>query len=123
MHMDDTGVIGVKNVTMNEAHFVGHFPGEPIMPGVLQIEAMAQTGAVFALNTVDKPEDYLTIFLKIEQARFKNKVIPGDTIIFKIILDAPIRRGLCQMSGYAFVNNQIVMEAELLAQIVKKSNI
>lgn len=120
MHMDDKGIIGVKNVTMNESFFVGHFPDEPLMPGVLQIEAMAQCGGIFALKTVPDPENYLTLFLKIEQARFKNKVVPGDTLVFRIILDAPIRRGICQMTGYAYVNNQVVMEAQLLAQIVKK---
>jgi UDP-3-O-[3-hydroxymyristoyl] N-acetylglucosamine deacetylase/3-hydroxyacyl-[acyl-carrier-protein] dehydratase len=90
------------------------------MPGVLQIESMAQCGGIFALSTVPDPENYLTLFLKIEQARFKNKVVPGDTIVFKIKLTAPIRRGICQMTGHAYVNNQIVMEADLLAQIVKK---
>ncbi len=120
LQMDDQGIIGLKNVTMNESFFVGHFPDEPIMPGVLQIEAMAQCGGIFALSTVADPENYLTLFLKIEQARFKNKVVPGDTIVFKIKLLAPIRRGICQMIGHAYVNNQIVMEAELLAQIVKK---
>jgi UDP-3-O-[3-hydroxymyristoyl] N-acetylglucosamine deacetylase / 3-hydroxyacyl-[acyl-carrier-protein] dehydratase len=120
LEMDEQGIIGLKNVTMNESFFVGHFPDEPIMPGVLQIEAMAQCGGIFALSTVPDPENYLTLFLKIEQARFKNKVVPGDTIVFKIKLNSPIRRGICQMTGYAYVNNQIVMEAELLAQIVKK---
>jgi UDP-3-O-[3-hydroxymyristoyl] N-acetylglucosamine deacetylase / 3-hydroxyacyl-[acyl-carrier-protein] dehydratase len=120
LEMDDKGIIGLKNVTMNESFFVGHFPDEPLMPGVLQIEAMAQCGGIFALSTVPDPENYLTLFLKIEQARFKNKVIPGDTLVFKILLTAPIRRGICQMTGQAFVNNQVVMEAELLAQIVKK---
>ncbi len=120
LQMDDKGIIGVKNVTMNESFFVGHFPDEPIMPGVLQIEAMAQCGGIFALKSVPDPENYLTLFLKIEQARFKNKVVPGDTLVFKINLNSPIRRGLCQMTGYAYVNNQIVMEAVLLAQIIKK---
>ncbi len=120
LEMDEKGIIGLKNVTMNESFFVGHFPDEPLMPGVLQIEAMAQCGGIFALKTVPDPENYLTLFLKIESARFKHKVVPGDTLIFKIILTAPIRRGICQMSGYAYVNNQIVMEADLLAQLVKK---
>ena len=122
LHMDEKGIIGLKNVTMNESFFIGHFPNEPLMPGVLQIEAMAQCGGIFALKTVPDPENYLTLFLKIENARFKNKVVPGDTIIFKTELMAPIRRGLCQMHGTAFVNNQVVMEADLLAQIVKKDN-
>ena len=120
LEMSENGIIGLKNVTMNESFFVGHFPDEPLMPGVLQIEAMAQCGGIFALQTVPDPENYLTLFLKIERARFKHKVVPGDTLIFKIELTAPIRRGICQMIGYAYVNNQIVMEAELLAQLVKK---
>jgi UDP-3-O-[3-hydroxymyristoyl] N-acetylglucosamine deacetylase/3-hydroxyacyl-[acyl-carrier-protein] dehydratase len=112
-------VIGVKNVTMNEPFFVGHFPGEPIMPGVLQIEAMAQVGGVLALKTVPDPENYLTYFLKIEQVKFKQKVVPGDTIVFKLELAEPIRRGLVHMYGQAFVGETLVMEGDMLAQIVK----
>ncbi|HNW90191.1 MAG TPA: bifunctional UDP-3-O-[3-hydroxymyristoyl] N-acetylglucosamine deacetylase/3-hydroxyacyl-ACP dehydratase [Bacteroidales bacterium] len=119
IEMDDKVVIGTKNVTINEGFFTGHFPGKPVMPGVLQIEAMAQCGGILVLNTVPDPENYLTYFLKIENTRFKKMVVPGDTLVFKLELLEPIRRGICHMQGYAFVNNQVVMEAELLAQIVK----
>lgn len=119
MELSEKHVVGVKNVTMNESFFVGHFPGSPVMPGVLQIEAMAQTGGVLVLKTVPDPENYLTYFMKIDNVRFKNKVVPGDTIVFVLELLSPIRRGLCHMSGKAYVGNKVVMEAEMLAQIVK----
>jgi len=115
-------IVGVKNVTMNESFFVGHFPDEPVMPGVLQIEAMAQCGGIFALSAFPDPENYITYFLKIENARFKSKVVPGDTLVFDIHLASPIRRGICHMKGVAYVNGKAVMEAELLAQITKKIN-
>lgn len=112
-------VIGLKNVTMNEPFFEGHFPGEPIMPGVLQVEAMAQTGGILVLKTVPDPENYLTYFMKIEKVKFKQKVVPGDTIVFDLSLLTPIRRGICHMGGKAYVGNKVVMEAEMMAQIVK----
>jgi UDP-3-O-[3-hydroxymyristoyl] N-acetylglucosamine deacetylase / 3-hydroxyacyl-[acyl-carrier-protein] dehydratase len=118
--LTDSHVTGVKNVTMNEWFFQGHFPENPVMPGVMQIEAMAQTGGILALNTVPDPENYWTYFLKIEQARFKQKVVPGDTVIFDLYLTSPIRRGIVQMTGKAYVGDKVVMEAEMLAQIVKK---
>lgn len=114
-------VVGLKNVTMNEQLFQGHFPGSPLFPGVLQIEAMAQTGGVLVLNTVPDPQNWLTLFLKIENARFKNPVTPGDTIIFRCDLLTPIRRGIAQMKGVGMVGEKIVVEAELMAQIVRKN--
>jgi UDP-3-O-[3-hydroxymyristoyl] N-acetylglucosamine deacetylase/3-hydroxyacyl-[acyl-carrier-protein] dehydratase len=121
IHLDENTVTGVKNVTMNEPFFQGHFPGNPILPGVIQIEAMAQTGGILVLNTVENPEDYWTYFLGVDKCRFKRKVIPGDTIIFKCELLAPIKRGIAKMSGQAFVGGQLVMEAEMSASIVKKN--
>ena len=113
-------IIGVKFVNENESYFTGHFPGAPVMPGVLQLETMAQAGGVLILNTVENPEEYLTYFMKIDNAKFKQKVIPGDTIIFRLNLISPIRRGLCHMHGKGFVNGKLVVEADLLAQIAKK---
>lgn len=120
LQMDDNSVVGIKNVTMNEDFFVGHFPEEPVMPGVLQIEAMAQVGGIFVLNTVPDPENYITYFLKIDRVKFKRKVVPGDTIVFRLELLEPIRRGIANMFGQAFVGENLVMEGELLAQIVKQ---
>ena len=120
LEMSDHHVVGLKNVTMNEAFFVGHFPNEPLMPGVLQIEAMAQTGGIFALSQVPDPHNYFTYFLKVENVRFRQKVVPGDTLIFVNKLINPIRRGLCHMHGTVYVGQKIVMEGELLAQIQKK---
>jgi UDP-3-O-[3-hydroxymyristoyl] N-acetylglucosamine deacetylase/3-hydroxyacyl-[acyl-carrier-protein] dehydratase len=116
-------VIGVKNVTLNEEFFKGHFPGEPVMPGVMLIEAMAQCGGVLVLKTVPDPENYLTYFMKIDGVKFKQKVIPGDTVVFSLNLVTPIRRGICHMRGVAYVNNKPVMEAEMMAQIVKVKGI
>ena len=120
LEMSDHHVVGLKNVTMNEPFFVGHFPNEPIMPGVIIIEAMAQTGGIFALSTVPDPQNYYTYFLKVENVRFRNKVVPGDTLIFVNTLLEPIRRGLIHMQGNVYVGNKIVVEGELLAQIIKK---
>lgn len=116
----DDYIVGVKFVKEEEEYFKGHFPSEPVMPGVLQLETMAQTGGVLILNSVKNPQDFLTFFMKIDNAKFKRKVIPGDTIIFRLKLISPIRRGLCHMKGTGFVNNNIVVEAELLAQIAPK---
>lgn len=120
IELSENHVVGVKNVTMNEQFFQGHFPDAPVMPGVLIIEAMAQTGGILALSSVDKPEDYLTYFMKIDKVRFKNKVIPGDTLIFKLELLTPIRRGIVHMSAVAYVGNKIAAEGELMAQIAKE---
>lgn len=112
-------VVGVKNVSANEPFFQGHFPDEPVMPGVLQVEAMAQVGGLLVLSTVDDPEHYSTYFMKIDNVKFRQKVVPGDTLVFHLSLMTPIRRGTAVMKGYAFVGEKIVSEAEFMAQIVK----
>ena len=119
MTLTEDRVVGIKAVTMNEPFFVGHFPGAPVMPGVLQIEAMAQCGGILALSSVPDPENYLTYFIKLDNAKFKQKVVPGDTLIFDLKLISPIRRGIVHMLGRAFVGNTLVCEAELMAQITK----
>lgn len=115
----DNYIVGVKNVTGNEPFFVGHFPQEPVMPGVLQVEAMAQTGGLLVLSTVDDPEKHSTYFMKIDNVKFRNKVVPGDTLIFHVSFMTPLRRGCAIMKGYAFVGEKIVTECEFMAQIVK----
>jgi UDP-3-O-[3-hydroxymyristoyl] N-acetylglucosamine deacetylase / 3-hydroxyacyl-[acyl-carrier-protein] dehydratase len=112
-------IVGIKNVTGNEEIFMGHFPDEPVMPGVMQIEAMAQTGGLLILNTVEEPERYSTYFMKIDNVKFRHKVVPGDTLIFRLDLITEIRRGIVSMKGYAFVGDRIVTEAEFMAQVVK----
>ncbi len=120
LELSDNHVVGMKNVTMNESFFVGHFPDAPVMPGVLQVEAMAQCGGILVLSTVPDPENYLTYFMKMDNVKFKQKVLPGDTLIFKAELITPIRRGICHMQSYGYANGKLVVEAELMAQIAKK---
>ena len=115
----DNFIVGVKNVSGNEPFFQGHFPSEPVMPGVLQVEAMAQVGGLLVLSQVEDPERYSTYFMKIDNVKFRQKVVPGDTLVFHLSLTTPIRRGCAVMKGYAFVGEKIVSEAEFMAQIVK----
>lgn len=114
-----TSIVGVKNITSNEPFFQGHFPQEPVMPGVLQIEAMAQCGGLLVLNTLDEPERWSTYFMKIDNVKFRQKIVPGDTLLFKVDLLAPVRHGISSMKGYVFVGDHIVSEASFTAQIVK----
>ncbi|MCM1310382.1 MAG: bifunctional UDP-3-O-[3-hydroxymyristoyl] N-acetylglucosamine deacetylase/3-hydroxyacyl-ACP dehydratase [Bacteroides sp.] len=119
IEMGSKHIVGVKNVTGNEPFFQGHFPQEPVMPGVLHIEAMAQTGGLLVLSQVDEPERYSTYFMKIDNVKFRQKVVPGDTLIFHVSFQTPLRRGCAIMKGYAFVGEKIVTECEFMAQIVK----
>jgi UDP-3-O-[3-hydroxymyristoyl] N-acetylglucosamine deacetylase / 3-hydroxyacyl-[acyl-carrier-protein] dehydratase len=117
--LDESSIVGIKNVTFNESFFQGHFPDEPVMPGVLMVEALAQTGGLLVLSSVEEPEKYSTYFLKIDKLKFKQKVVPGDTIILKMELADVMRRGIVTMFGQAFVGNKLVLEGEMTAQVVK----
>lgn len=119
IQMTDKYIVGVKNITTNEPFFVGHFPQEPVMPGVLQVEAMAQTGGLFVLARLDEPERYSTYFLKIDNVKFRHKVVPGDTILFRVELTSEMRRGIATMRGLAFLGDKVVSEADFTAQIIK----
>ncbi len=120
IELSDKHIVGVKNVTFNEPFFVGHFPGNPVMPGVLQIEALAQTGGILAINSMSAG-DYDTYFLKIDNCKFKQKVVPGDTMLLRMELASPIRRGICEMKGTVFVGNKVCTEADLVAQLVRRN--
>jgi UDP-3-O-[3-hydroxymyristoyl] N-acetylglucosamine deacetylase / 3-hydroxyacyl-[acyl-carrier-protein] dehydratase len=120
IELDTEHVVGVKNVTINEPFFAGHFPGNPVMPGVLQLEALAQCGGILCIAAMEPGVQYDTYFLKIDNAKFKAMVLPGDTLILKMQLNGPIRRGICDMRGTAFVGSKLVCEADLVAQIIKK---
>jgi len=122
LKMDENEIIGLKMVTYNEPFFQGHFPNNPVMPGVLQLEAMAQTGGIMVLNTLPDPENYVTYFLKIDKAKFRNVVRPGDALVFQIKIIGPVRRGICEMHGVAYVGNKIAAEAEMTAQVVRKKD-
>lgn len=119
IQMTDKYIVGVKNITINEPFFEGHFPQEPVMPGVLQIEAMAQTGGILVLSGLDEPEKYSTYFLKIDNVKFRHKVVPGDTLIFRVEITSPLRRGISTMRGLAFIGDKVVSEANFTAQIIK----
>lgn len=123
IEMEEKHIVGIKNIGFNEYFFQGHFPNNPVFPGVLQLEAMAQTGGILALSTVEDPYNWDTYFLKIDNTKFKKKVVPGDTLIIKMELLSPIRRGLCHMQGTAYVGDTLVSEAELMAQIINRTKL
>ena len=123
IEVSDLMILGLKNVSMNEPFFVGHFPDEPVMPGVLIVEALAQCGGILIMQTVDNPKEYSSYFLKIDNVRFKKKVVPGDTLLLKCELMEPVRRGIVRMRAQAFVGSTVVAEGEMMAQIVRNKEV
>lgn len=122
IELSENHVVGIKTVDESEYYFKGHFPGDPIMPGVLQVESMAQTGGILALSLQESPKDYSTYFIRIEECKFRKPVRPKSILILKLILESPIRRGIFQMRGFAYVNQELVSEAKLTAKIFKKTD-
>jgi UDP-3-O-[3-hydroxymyristoyl] N-acetylglucosamine deacetylase/3-hydroxyacyl-[acyl-carrier-protein] dehydratase len=119
IQMTDKYIVGIKNITANEPYFMGHFPQEPVMPGVLQVEARAQTGGLLVLSRLEEPERYSTYFLMIDNVKFRHKVVPGDTLIFRVELTSEMRRGIATMRGLAFIGDKVISEADFTAQIIK----
>lgn len=120
IELSDNYIVGIKNVTINEPFFEGHFPNDPIMPGVLQVEAMAQTGGILTLSMQDNPQNYNSYFMRIEECKFRKPVRPGDTLIIKMQISEPARQGIYQMTGFVFVGEELVTEAKLVAKVFKK---
>ncbi len=119
IEMDSDSIVGIKNIGVNEGFFRGHFPSEPVMPGVLQIEAMAQVGGILVLKNVDEPEKYSTYFARVQNFRFRRKVVPGDVVVFKLVITEPLNHALVSMSGKAWVGDSVVCEGDMVAQVIK----
>jgi UDP-3-O-[3-hydroxymyristoyl] N-acetylglucosamine deacetylase/3-hydroxyacyl-[acyl-carrier-protein] dehydratase len=122
IEINNNYIVSVKNITVNEVQFLGHFPQEPVMPGVLIIEAMAQTAGLFVLSTMEDTKNLSTYLLKLDNVKFRNKVVPGDVLVMKVFLTTPVRRGVANVKGFAFVGNKIAAEAEMIAQLIDNTN-